>query len=89
LFTNESAALKNHNHSATDTTKISSEDIDKVQITLKQFARDWSSDGENILLYFTEQSFKISISVSGELEREQCYKPIIDEIVKHYNPSSV
>jgi hypothetical protein len=54
LFTNESAALKNHNHSATDTTKISSEDIDKVQITLKQFARDWSSDGENKLLYFTE-----------------------------------
>lgn len=38
----------------------------QVQVTLKQFARDWSSDGEE--------------------ERTQCYKPIIDEIMHHYNP---
>lgn len=38
----------------------------KVQVTLKQFARDWSSEGEE--------------------ERIQCYKPIIDEILHHYNP---
>lgn len=45
---------------------IRRQDIEKVQVTLKQIARDWSAD--------------------GELEREQCYKPIIDEIQRHFDP---
>lgn len=43
-------------------------DSDKVHITLKQIARDWSDLGAN--------------------EREQCYKPIVDELMKRLDPSS-
>jgi len=39
-------------------------DMEKVQVTLKQFVRDWSSDGAE--------------------ERNSCYQPIIDEIVKQF-----
>lgn len=41
----------------------------KVQITLKQFARDWSSEGAD--------------------ERKQCYQPIIDEILAHFNQNEM
>lgn len=44
-------------------------DLDKVQVTLKQFARDWSTD--------------------GEVERTQCYKPIIDEVLHWFNPNEM
>lgn len=41
----------------------------KVQVTLKQIARDWSTDGAD--------------------ERKQCYKPIIDEIEKFFDPEKM
>lgn len=41
----------------------------KVQVTLKQIARDWSSDGEQ--------------------EREQCYKPIVDEVLRQFDPDKI
>ncbi|XP_077292332.1 carnosine N-methyltransferase unmet [Arctopsyche grandis] len=44
--------------------KPKNEDIEKVQSVLKQFVRDWSSD--------------------GEIERNQCYTPIIDVIQKEF-----
>lgn len=50
-------------------TRIKTHDLERVQVTLKQFTRDWSSD--------------------GELERNQCYKPIIDEILQYYNPDDM
>lgn len=50
-------------------TKIRQQDLENVQVTLKQFARDWSYDGEE--------------------ERQQCYKPIIDEILNFYKPSEL
>lgn len=43
-------------------------DSDKVHITLKQIARDWSDLGAG--------------------ERDQCYKPCIDELLKHFDPTS-
>lgn len=46
------------------TPKVRNQDIQKVQITLKQIFRDWS--------------------VQGQAERDQCYKPIIDEIADFF-----
>lgn len=43
-------------------------DSDKVHITLKQIARDWSDLGAD--------------------EREQCYKPVIEELMKNFDPTS-
>lgn len=65
LFLNEDHTYKEHGDRVS---KIRSQDIEKVQITLKQIARDWSSD--------------------GEAEREQCYKPIIEAVVKHFDPNT-
>jgi carnosine N-methyltransferase len=39
-------------------------DMDKVKSTLKQFVRDWSSE--------------------GQAERDACYKPVVEEIVKAF-----
>lgn len=47
--------------------RVRAADLDKVQVTLKQFVRDWSEDGEE--------------------ERQQCYKPIIDAVMVHFDPS--
>lgn len=44
-------------------------DLEKVQSTLKQFVRDWSTEGLE--------------------ERNTCYKPIIDEILKEFPLESV
>lgn len=46
--------------------KVRSQDIQKVQITLKQIFRDWTAE--------------------GHLEREQCYRPIIEEITSFFDP---
>lgn len=46
--------------------KVRSQDVQKVQITLKQIFRDWTAE--------------------GHLEREQCYRPIIEEITSFYDP---
>lgn len=46
---------------------IQDPDSDKVHITLKQIARDWSDLGAD--------------------EREQCYKPIIAELMQHFDPT--
>lgn len=43
-------------------------DSDKVHITLKQIARDWSALGAD--------------------ERDQCYKPVVEELMKHFDPNS-
>lgn len=45
LFQNEPESTNipiNHNHTAL----LKHEDLERVQVTLKQFARDWSSAGE-------------------------------------------
>jgi carnosine N-methyltransferase len=39
-------------------------DMDKVRTTIKQFVRDWSSD--------------------GQLERDACYFPIVQEICDRF-----
>ena len=39
-------------------------DMDKVKSTLKQFVRDWSSE--------------------GKVERDACYTPVVEEIVKNF-----
>jgi len=39
-------------------------DLEKVQATLKQLVRDWSSEGAR--------------------ERQMCYQPIIDEVLKNF-----
>ena len=44
-------------------------DTEKVDITLRQLERDWSS--------------------SGKTERNQCYKPILDELDLIYDPSNM
>ncbi|XP_055695243.1 carnosine N-methyltransferase isoform X2 [Lutzomyia longipalpis] len=44
-------------------------EIETVEITLKLFVRDWSSEGAE--------------------EREQCYTPIINAIMKAFNPEDV
>ncbi|XP_053695942.1 carnosine N-methyltransferase [Sabethes cyaneus] len=46
--------------------KVRCQDITKVQVTLKQIVRDWSTEGQT--------------------ERDQCYKPIVDEITSFFNP---
>lgn len=49
---------------APDVCKPIATDLEKVQSTLKQFVRDWSSEGIE--------------------ERNICYKPIIDDILKEF-----
>lgn len=65
LFQNETDNVRQA-HQSTVPPKVRSQDIHKVQITLKQIFRDWSAE--------------------GHMEREQCYKPIIDEITSFFNP---
>lgn len=43
---------------------ITSNDMDKVKSTLKQFVRDWSAD--------------------GKLERQECYAPIVEVVLKYF-----
>ncbi|XP_052806111.1 carnosine N-methyltransferase-like [Mya arenaria] len=43
-------------------------DMDKLKSTLRQFVRDWSTD--------------------GQAERDVCYTPVIEEIVKRFPPES-
>ncbi|XP_063696217.1 carnosine N-methyltransferase [Culicoides brevitarsis] len=47
--------------------KVGQNEIERVQVTLKQIARDWSAD--------------------GEMERQQCYQPIIDEVTRLFPPN--
>lgn len=66
LFENENrTVVTDSKHVA----RLRTMDLDKVQVTLKQFARDWSVD--------------------GELERTQCYKPIIEEVMHCFNPNEM
>lgn len=65
LFYNESTKSTNISQMHPPATpKVRNQDIQKVQITLKQIFRDWS--------------------VEGQAERDQCYKPIIDEITDFF-----
>lgn len=48
--------------------KLRLQDLENVQTTLKQIARDWSTD--------------------GEAERQQCYQPIIDEVLIYFDPKT-
>lgn len=45
-------------------TEVQPSDIAKLRITLKQFYRDWSKE--------------------GQLERDQCYKPIIEKLLQYF-----
>lgn len=64
LFYNASDNV--HQVQPSSAAKVRGQDIQKVQITLKQIFRDWSFEGQT--------------------ERDQCYKPIIDEITGFFNP---
>uniref|UniRef100_A0A336MW75 carnosine N-methyltransferase n=1 Tax=Culicoides sonorensis TaxID=179676 RepID=A0A336MW75_CULSO len=66
LFLNDNESTYCDNNS--ELCKVGLNEIERVQVTLKQIARDWSTDGED--------------------ERQQCYKPIIDEVVNYFPPES-
>lgn len=54
----------NHKPVAGQKRNVTNQDIEKVNITIKQIYRDWTEE--------------------GSIEREKCYKPIIEEIEKHF-----
>lgn len=53
-------------------------DIVKMRSTIKSFLRDWSVEVRNYLFYDLKK---------GSAEREQCYKPLMDEVHSYFpNP---
>lgn len=67
LFINDNDSTYSDNNG--ELCKVGQNEIERVQVTLKQIARDWSLDGAE--------------------EREQCYKPIIDEVALFFPPDSM